>query len=107
MVKAVKANLRFVTGKAWADYVQGPFLEDLASAKTDADFEAYVRNNAGTIFHPVGTASMSPRGAKWGVVDPDLKVKGVDGLRIVDGSVLVRFLLCHRVIRVLDEILCI
>ncbi|KAJ8689751.1 hypothetical protein PTI98_012620 [Pleurotus ostreatus] len=88
MVEAVKANLRFISGKAWADYVQGPFLEDLASAKTDADFEAYVRNNAGTIFHPVGTASMSPRGAGWGVVDPDLKVKGVDGLRIVDGSVL-------------------
>jgi len=32
---------------------------------------------------------MSPVGANWGVVDPDLKVKGVSGLRIVDLSVLV------------------
>ncbi|KAF9045836.1 hypothetical protein BDZ89DRAFT_138996 [Hymenopellis radicata] len=31
---------------------------------------------------------MSPKGASWGVVDPDLRVKGVEGLRIVDGSVL-------------------
>jgi choline dehydrogenase-like flavoprotein len=41
------------------------------------------------VFHPTGTAAMSPKGADWGVVDPDLKVKGVEGLRIVDGSVLV------------------
>jgi choline dehydrogenase-like flavoprotein len=30
---------------------------------------------------------MSPVGAKWGVVDPDLKVKGAHGIRVVDGSV--------------------
>jgi choline dehydrogenase len=44
------------------------------------------------VFHPTGTAAMSPKGAHWGVVDPDLKVKGVEGLRIVDGSVLVSWL---------------
>lgn len=32
---------------------------------------------------------MSPRGAKKGVVDPDLKVKGVGGLRVADASVMV------------------
>ena len=32
---------------------------------------------------------MSPLGAKYGVLDPDLKVKGVKGLRIVDASVVV------------------
>jgi choline dehydrogenase-like flavoprotein len=33
---------------------------------------------------------MSPRGASWGVVDPDMKVKGAIGLRVVDASVLPR-----------------
>ncbi|KXN93017.1 Oxygen-dependent choline dehydrogenase [Leucoagaricus sp. SymC.cos] len=31
---------------------------------------------------------MSPEGASWGVVDPDFRVKGTTGLRVVDGSVL-------------------
>ncbi|KAJ7853173.1 hypothetical protein B0H14DRAFT_2354486 [Mycena olivaceomarginata] len=35
---------------------------------------------------------MSPRGAQYGVVDPDLKVKGIAGLRVIDASVLVRFI---------------
>jgi hypothetical protein len=32
---------------------------------------------------------MSPQGAKWGAVDPDFRVKGVNGLRVVDASVIV------------------
>ena len=38
------------------------------------------------VFHAVGTAAMSPRGAQWGVLDPDLRVKGTNGLRVVDAS---------------------
>lgn len=89
MIQAVKSNLRFLSGQAWADFVIRPFDPRLADPTNDAAIESYIRDNANTIFHPVGTASMSPRGASWGVVDPDLKVKGVDGLRIVDGSILV------------------
>jgi choline dehydrogenase-like flavoprotein len=45
--------------------------------------------NVISAWHPVGTAPMSPRNAKYAVVDPDLKVKGVQGLRIADASVMV------------------
>ena len=65
-------------------------MGSLANATTDALLDEFIRNNAGTAAHPVGTASMSSRNASYGVVDPDLKVKGVGGLRIVDASVLVR-----------------
>ncbi|KAF9457988.1 aryl-alcohol oxidase precursor [Collybia nuda] len=87
MKEAVKAVQRFTSAKAWKDYILSPFGA-LATATTDTIIETYVRNNAGTVFHPTGTASMSPKGAKWGVVDPNLKVKGVEGLRIVDASIM-------------------
>ncbi|KAF8663995.1 hypothetical protein AX16_000846 [Volvariella volvacea WC 439] len=81
--EAVKAIKRFLAASAWQDFVIGP-----VGPLADASIDEYIRNTAGTIFHPVGTASMSPIGANWDVVDPDLKVKGAEGLRIVDASVL-------------------
>jgi len=38
--------------------------------------------------HAVGTAGISRRGDPWGVVDPDLRVKGANGVRVVDASAL-------------------
>jgi choline dehydrogenase-like flavoprotein len=87
--EAVKSVKRLVAVQAWDGYIVGP-TPALVNTSTDAGLEAYVRAGASALFHPTGTAAMSPKGADWGVVDPDLKVKGVEGLRIVDGSVLVR-----------------
>ncbi|KAH6888359.1 hypothetical protein BKA70DRAFT_1409386 [Coprinopsis sp. MPI-PUGE-AT-0042] len=84
--EAVKATKRFIAAKAWKDYVNGPALAGLAS-NVDSEIDAYVRAESSTVYHPVGTASMSPANAKWGVVDPQLRVKGVSGLRVVDASV--------------------
>ena len=41
-----------------------------------------------SVFHAVGTAAISQRGTPWGVLDPDLRVKGTKGLRVVDASAL-------------------
>ncbi|KAF9458900.1 aryl-alcohol-oxidase from pleurotus Eryingii [Collybia nuda] len=87
MVEAVKAAKRFLAAKAWKGYVLGP-AGDLKTANTDDEIATYVRGHAATVWHAAGTAMMSAKNANYGVVDPDLKVKGVDGLRIVDGSIL-------------------
>lgn len=57
-----------------------------ADARSDAQIEAFVRAHADTIYHPVGTCRMG-QGAD-AVVDHELRVHGVQGLRVVDASVM-------------------
>ncbi|MFM5885855.1 MAG: GMC oxidoreductase [Novosphingobium sp.] len=51
----------------------------------DALFEDF-RQRADTVYHPTSTCMMAPDSAS-GVVDPRLKVHGLDGLRVIDASV--------------------
>jgi choline dehydrogenase-like flavoprotein len=57
-----------------------------ASAQTDAQIEAFIRSRADTIYHPVGSCRMG-RGA-MDVVDARLRVHGVEGLRVIDASIM-------------------
>ena len=49
----------------------------------------YVRNKADTIYHPVGTCKMGVDDTA--VVDPKLRMRGLQGLRIVDASIMRRW----------------
>lgn len=55
---------------------------------TDAYWECMVRHYTVTIYHPVGTAKMGPKWDKTAVVDPQLRVYGIRGLRVVDASIM-------------------
>uniref|UniRef100_A0A1Y9H2C6 Glucose-methanol-choline oxidoreductase N-terminal domain-containing protein n=1 Tax=Anopheles dirus TaxID=7168 RepID=A0A1Y9H2C6_9DIPT len=55
---------------------------------SDAYWECYARYLTLTLYHPVGTAKMGPDSDKDAVVDARLRVKGVKGLRVVDGSIM-------------------
>jgi len=58
------------------------------SQQSDAEILDWVRRRAGSIFHPVGTCSMGLHTDPLSVVDSRLRVHGVQGLRVVDGSVM-------------------
>ncbi len=55
---------------------------------SDADLDAYARATATTVYHPLGTCRMGAESDETTVVDPELRVKGVEGLRVVDASVM-------------------
>ena len=56
------------------------------SVQTDAELEAAIRQHGGSNMHPVGSCRMGP--GEDDVVDPRLRVHGIGGLRIVDGSIM-------------------
>lgn len=59
-----------------------------ASARSDAEIEQFIRQYADTIYHPVGTCRMGP--GPLDVVDAELRVHGLVGLRVVDASIMPR-----------------
>jgi len=59
-----------------------------AAAQTDLQVERFIRDHADTIYHPVGTCRMGP--GPLDVVDAQLRVHGLQGLRVVDASIMPR-----------------
>nr|XP_013189587.1 unnamed protein product [Amyelois transitella] len=55
---------------------------------SDTFWECMIRQYTCTIYHPVGTAKMGPYWDNEAVVDPELRVYGVKGLRVIDGSIM-------------------
>ena len=68
------------------DPYRGPELMPGAHIQRDEQIDAFVRRTAETIYHPVGSAKMGKDAES--VVDPQLRVYGVEGLRVVDASVM-------------------
>ena len=60
------------------------------AVESDAELLDYARNMGSTLYHPVGTAQMGRGDDPMTVVDPQLRVHGIEGLRVVDASVMPR-----------------
>ena len=67
---------------------RGRELAVSTQAQTDAQIELFIRNHADTIYHPVGTCRMGS--GPMDVVDAQLRVHGMQGLRVVDASIMPR-----------------
>ena len=68
------------------DACRGDELAPGAAVQTDSEIDAYVRSQSEADYHSVGTARMGID--PMAVVDPDLRVRGVEGLRVIDASVM-------------------
>jgi len=85
VVAGVHLSRRIFQSQAMRRLVTEEFMPG-AAAETDEDLLEHVRNTAGTTFHPTSTCMMGQH--RTAVVDTDLKVYGMTGLRVIDGSVM-------------------
>ncbi|MCL2428093.1 MAG: GMC family oxidoreductase N-terminal domain-containing protein, partial [Alphaproteobacteria bacterium] len=87
MLAGVKLARRIIAAPPFARY-RGREAAPGSKAQSDRDLLSFIRGTAETIYHPAGTCRMGGRSDTAAVVDPELKVRGVDGLRVVDASVM-------------------
>jgi len=71
--------------KAYAPYIKKEHMPG-AQVRTDSEIRAYIRQWAKTDYHPVGSCAMGETEAA--VVDQQLRVRGLPGLRVIDASVM-------------------
>ena len=85
LARGVRAVRRIVDTSPLAGLVKRPIQPPWTNASED-DLSAYLVANAGTIYHPAGTCRMGVDDDA--VVDPSLRVRGLQGLRIADASIM-------------------
>jgi choline dehydrogenase-like flavoprotein len=87
MVRGFKLMRRILQQPALAG-LGGRELKASAAAQTDTQIAEFIRNHGDTIYHPVGSCRMGP--GPGDVVDAQLRVHGIAGLRVVDASIMPR-----------------
>jgi len=84
MIAGVRQTQRLLATAAMAPFVGEPI--EAPAGDDDASIEAFLAAQAETLYHPAGTCRMG--GDDGSVVDPELRVRGVEGLRVADTSVM-------------------
>lgn len=85
LVKGTRIAQQIGMAEAFAPYRIAPYLPNAILEKDD-EVADYIRQTAEILYHPVGTCKMGQD--PMAVVDAELKVHGVDGLRVIDGSIM-------------------
>jgi choline dehydrogenase len=85
MVEGAKIARHVLAQPAFEPYRGAPIFP-ARSDLSDAELVEFIRAKAESIYHPIGTCRMGSDGES--VVDPQLRVRGVEGLRVIDASVM-------------------
>ena len=85
MIEGVRLAREIFAQAPFAPY-RGEEIFPGAAARSEAELAEFVRRKAETIYHPVGTCRMGRD--EVAVLDPELRVRGIDALRVVDASVM-------------------
>ncbi|AJE49186.1 GMC family oxidoreductase [Celeribacter indicus] len=86
-IAAIRRCHRILTGAAMRDYVEVMELPKTPPA-TEDEWLDYVRQYGSTAYHLVGTCTMGAADDPKAVVDPRLRLRGIEGLRVIDASVM-------------------
>jgi choline dehydrogenase len=92
LVAGMKLAHRVMRSPALAAFAGEP-MQPGRELRTDAEFEALVRERSETLYHPVGTCRMGSDA--MAVVDAQLRVRGLEALRVVDASVMPEMIRGH------------
>ncbi|QGZ94758.1 choline dehydrogenase [Terricaulis silvestris] len=78
--------IRDIVSQEAFDRYRGAEIAPGAHIRTDSELDAWIRSTAETLYHPVGTVRMGVDAKA--PVDQELRVRGIDGLRVIDASVM-------------------
>jgi len=85
LIRALRIAREAFASRAFARF-DGTEIAPGPGVESDAQFDAYIRDTGYTVHHPVGTCKMGTD--DMAVVDPELRVRGIEGLRVADASVM-------------------
>ena len=88
-IEAIKITQEVGRSRAMRKFVASEHFPG-AACKTKQDYIAMARASARSSYHPVGTCKMGAARDKMAVVDPQCRVRGLDGLRVCDSSIMPR-----------------
>ncbi|QZH76229.1 MAG: GMC family oxidoreductase N-terminal domain-containing protein [Erythrobacter sp.] len=87
LIRALKIARAAFASAPFARY-NGTEVAPGPEVQSDAELDAYIRATGYTVHHPVGTCRMGDPADSVTVVDPQLRLKGIAGLRVADASVM-------------------
>ena len=93
LIRGIKILTSFLDTKSFKEHegklVKIPFEDcDQFEYRSDDYWKCYISHMATTVYHPVGTCKMGPDTDKNAVVDSELRVKNIKGLRVIDASIM-------------------